>query len=250
MQTASTPWNQPSFPLACSAAMNSSRPRLPLSSIPSKTRRRFTGSSIPKFLWASRTLSHPKTGPLSSDDPRPMSRPLSAMVKVNGLVSHPSLSRAWIQRFGSVKRDPFHNHGTRGLDVEVAINEDRLLLWILADLSQDCGRKPDFVAIEGLGTEIFYSSLNTEGLELIFHELCHPNNILAVGTVARYTKHIRYLSILREIRSCRNQRSPRNGDGICQSLDEAICIFVYVSQERSWCWHRLLWLETGRDRLL
>ena len=96
MQTASTPWNQPSFPLACSAAINPSRPTLPLSSIPSKTKRRLTGSSIPKSLWASRTLSHPKTGPLSSDDPRPMSWPLSLMVKVNGLVSHPSLSRAWI----------------------------------------------------------------------------------------------------------------------------------------------------------
>ena len=100
IQTASTPWNQPSFPLACSAAINSSRPTLPLSSIPSKTKRRFTGSSIPKSLWASRTLIHPRMGPLSSDDPRPMSWPLSAIVKVNGWVSHPSLSRAWIQNFG------------------------------------------------------------------------------------------------------------------------------------------------------
>ena len=49
MQTASTPWNQPSFPLAYSSAINSLRPRLPLSSIPSKTRRRFTGSSIFNF---------------------------------------------------------------------------------------------------------------------------------------------------------------------------------------------------------
>jgi len=73
MQTASTPWNQPSFSLPRSAAINSSRPTLPLSSIPSKTKRRFTGSSIPKSLWASRTLSHPRMGPLSSDDPRPMS---------------------------------------------------------------------------------------------------------------------------------------------------------------------------------
>jgi hypothetical protein len=73
MQTASTPWNQPSFPLACSAAMNSSRPRLPLSSMPSKTNRIFTGSSSPKFLWASRTFNHPRMGPLSSEDPRPMS---------------------------------------------------------------------------------------------------------------------------------------------------------------------------------
>ena len=99
IQTASTPWNQPSFPLACSVAMNSSRPTLPLSSIPSKTNRRFTGSSIPKSLCASRTLIHPKIGPLSSDDPRPMSWPLSAMVKVNGSVVHPSLFRAWIQKF-------------------------------------------------------------------------------------------------------------------------------------------------------
>jgi len=97
IQIASTPWNQPSFPLACSTAINSSRPTLPLSSIPSNTKRRFTGSSIPKSLWASRTLSHPRMGPLSSDDPRPMSRPSSAIVKLNGLVSQPSLSKAWIQ---------------------------------------------------------------------------------------------------------------------------------------------------------
>ena len=94
MQTASTPSNQPSFPLACSAAMNSSRPTLPLSSMPSKTKRIFTGSSIPKFLWASSTFSHPKIGPLSSEEPRPMSWPLSAMVKVNGSVFHPSLFKA------------------------------------------------------------------------------------------------------------------------------------------------------------
>ena len=101
MQTALTPWNQPSLPLACSEVMNLWRPRLPLSSIPSKTKRRFTGSSSFKSLCASRTLSHPKTGPLSSDDPRPMSWPLSAMVKVNGSVFQPSLSRAWFKTFNS-----------------------------------------------------------------------------------------------------------------------------------------------------
>src|SRR6266851_6865313 len=46
MQTASTPSNQDSLPFLTSAMMNSSRPSEPVSSIPSKQRRRFTGRGL------------------------------------------------------------------------------------------------------------------------------------------------------------------------------------------------------------
>lgn len=40
--------------------------------------------------------------------------------------------------------------------------------------------------------------------------------------------------------------SPRNGDGVRQSLDESIRIFVDVSQKRSWSWHCLSLSEKER----
>lgn len=96
-------------------------------------------------------------------------------------------------------RDVFDYHGTHGLDIEVAVKEDRLLLRIFANLSQNYGRKLELVPIEVLGAEILQSGLDTEGLKLIFHVLCHFDDILAVGTVAGYTEHIRSLSFVREI---------------------------------------------------
>ena len=96
MQTQSTPSNQPPFPDP-SLLTRSSSPSLPLSSIPSKHILRFTGSSLPVWKWYWRTLSHPRIGPLSSDDPRPMSWPLvGCTTKVNGSVSHPSVLFAYM----------------------------------------------------------------------------------------------------------------------------------------------------------
>ena len=91
MQTQSTMSNQPWSPLAASLAMKSSRPSLELSSMASKQKRMLTGSSRPWLKWASRTFSHPSTGPLSSVEPRPYILPVSlSRVKVNGSYVHPS----------------------------------------------------------------------------------------------------------------------------------------------------------------
>lgn len=92
MHTQSTPSNQDSLPFVTSVLMRSSRPSLPFSSMPSKQKRMLTGSSMPSVLCASSTLSHPKMGPLSSVDPRPMSRPVcSSTTSLKGSVSQPSL---------------------------------------------------------------------------------------------------------------------------------------------------------------
>lgn len=88
MQTQSTPSNHP--PGCDSFFTRSSRPSLPLSSIPSKQHLKFTGNSLLFWKWYCSTLSQPSTGPLSSDDPRPISLPSSWIARVNGSVSHPS----------------------------------------------------------------------------------------------------------------------------------------------------------------
>ena len=53
-----------------------------------------------------------------------------------------------------LSRNPFDKYGTHGLDVKVTVEKDRLLFWILTDLSQNCRRELDFVTIEGFGAEI------------------------------------------------------------------------------------------------
>ena len=78
----------------------------------------------------------------------------------------------------------------------MTVKKNRLLLWVLADLSQNGGWKLDFMAVEGYGAEIMGSGLDTECLKLIIHELCHFEDILTVGEVARHAKRIAHLSIL------------------------------------------------------
>jgi hypothetical protein len=68
MQMQSTPENQP-FARFASANTNSSRPSDPHSSMPSKQKRRLTGSASPCAWCASSTFSQPRIGPLSSVDP-------------------------------------------------------------------------------------------------------------------------------------------------------------------------------------
>lgn len=96
MQTQSTPSNHPSLPFFTSLSMSSSRPSLPLSSMPSKQNLKLTGNSRPSVLCASRMLTHPRTGPLSSEDPRPIRRPVAlSIVRMKGSVSQPSDTSAW-----------------------------------------------------------------------------------------------------------------------------------------------------------
>ena len=54
-----------------------------------------------------------------------------------------------------LSRNPLDNHGAYGLNVEVTVKEDRLLLRILTNLSQYCRRKLDFMTFEGFDAEIF-----------------------------------------------------------------------------------------------
>lgn len=132
MQTQSTPSKKPSCPFLVSLTIKSSKPSLPLSSIPSKQKRMFTGSGNPRVLCASRTFNHPRTGPLSSEDPRPINRPVdSSMTSLNGSVFHPSDNSAYprislLQRF-------IVAIFTHRLYIKVTINEHSFLLGIIAD---------------------------------------------------------------------------------------------------------------------
>ena len=96
IQTQSTPQKKLASPFAVSDWIRPSRPTLPLSSMPSKQNRTFTGSSSPSVLCASSTFSHPRIGPLSSVDPRPISLPVSSSTtSLNGSESQPSLFSAY-----------------------------------------------------------------------------------------------------------------------------------------------------------
>lgn len=50
---------------------------------------KLTGISVPVLWYASIALSHPRTGPLSSEEPLPYNFPFLS-VKTNGSLSHPS----------------------------------------------------------------------------------------------------------------------------------------------------------------
>lgn len=69
----------------------------------------------------------------------------------------PSVTLDGLDSRGSVplSRNSFDEHSTHGLDVKVAIQKDRLLLWILTNLSQNCRREFDFMTVEGFGAEVF-----------------------------------------------------------------------------------------------
>ena len=133
MQTASTPSNQESLPFLTSARMNSSRPSEPDSSIPSKQKRRFTGRGLLSVWCASSTLTQPKMGPLSSDEPRPYKRPvLSSLVSWKGGKSQPSES--WAYKATNGRSRALRLRGTtHGLDVKVTVKENCLFRFVVAD---------------------------------------------------------------------------------------------------------------------
>lgn len=69
----------------------------------------------------------------------------------------PSVALQSLDSKGSapLARNYLNNRDTHGLDVKVTIKEYGLLLWIVADFSQNCRRKLDFVTVEDFSAEIF-----------------------------------------------------------------------------------------------
>ena len=182
MHTQSTPLNQ-LVGLFASDAMSASRPSLPLSSMPSKQKRRLTGSGSPSAVCASSTFTQPKIGPLSSVEPRPISCPFSALtVSVNGSVSHPSdlfacaCARAPVrQRRPDTERARASTHR---LHVKVAVDQHGLLRRVVADPAEQRGRERERRAVHDVRAEVDGARLDAVLLQRILEIRAHPEHLV------------------------------------------------------------------------
>jgi hypothetical protein len=147
------------YDFALSVSKNSARPTLPLSSMPSKQKRRLTGSGCWELYWASRKLSQPMTGPLSSVEPRAIIRtsPPGWGTSVNSkgfFVTQSSGSLAWrAQR----EREGGWGEGedTYGLDIVVSVDDDGVGGWDGAvDAAEDNGGEIGLGQAEGVEVEL------------------------------------------------------------------------------------------------
>ena len=148
---------------------------------------------MPCLTWASRTLIHPRRGPLSSVDPRPIRRPVFwSMVRVKGSVSQPSVTRAYRGSAQSehgplnMARSSARREAHR-LNIIVSIEAHSLLPWIVANRCKNGWGKVDLLPIENLLSKWNQSNSDTECFKFSLDKVCHCDDVLAVGRIARHS---------------------------------------------------------------
>jgi hypothetical protein len=120
------------------------------------------------------------------------------MVKVNGSVSQPSLSLAYI--YSSTQPHAATSlETTCRLYVKMTIDQDSLFLWVFSDPTENSRGQLQSMALQLLSAKIHSFRGHTEGFELIFHERCHLENILSVGGIATDTVEIKVRSALNQM---------------------------------------------------
>lgn len=151
----------------------------------------FTGSCNPKCLCASRTLIHPRTGPLSSEEPLPIKRPVdSSMKSLKGSVFQPSDNSACDHKLVRLLVTGAFMDACR-LNIKVAIDENSLLLWIASDSSKQCRRKLQGLPIHLVLPKIDLFCFYSYSFEFIIQPICHFHNVRSTGGVSADAASIR-----------------------------------------------------------
>lgn len=126
---------------------------------------------------------------------------------------------------------------THRLNIEMTVQQNRLLARIIANLCQQCWRKFEILSVHNVSPEGDGSHITAHSLQLVLEKFGHPEDIFAVLCITAHTTNV---SAQDPLFICVGCFVPRNSYCSGKSLDEALRVRVNVLNEFRRCRHRLV----------